>query len=75
MSQYIGRVNWKGLLLDVHEKEFHDAVKLYNLNTNSSETKIAIDRYREIVDQINNIMPVKIDASEALPLNFELKRN
>ncbi len=67
--------NWKGVRLDVHEIGFHDAVELYDLKTDPSETNNVADRYPEIVEQIKSIMLREHETSEAFPFNFELKKN
>lgn len=70
-KQAVRMGNWKGLRLDVHEKGFHDAVKLFDLKTDPSETNNIADRYPEIVEQIKNIMLREHKPSKTFPFNFE----
>ncbi len=70
-KQAVRKGPWKAIRLDVHEKGFHNAIELYNLNDDPSEQIDLATQHPDIVTQMLTTMEQEHQPSENFPFRSE----
>lgn len=70
-KQALRKGKWKAVRLEVHEKGFHDAIELYNLDKDPEETNNLAAEFPDIVNQMKALMREHHTPSADFPFAFE----